>query len=166
MIVFDLTCTASHVFEAWFANSSAYEDQKARGLLMCPICQDTDVTKAVMAPAVPRKGNSLSLALPITMPDAQIPNTAPVMSTDSDGARAAVVREMIGKIAEMQAESIKSSKWVGKDFAKQARAMDAGDQPQASIHGQTTPEEAQALMEDGIAVMPLLVPVVPPDEQN
>jgi hypothetical protein len=161
MIVFDLTCTASHVFEAWFANSSAYEDQKARGLLMCPICRDSDVTKAVMAPAVPRKGNSALLTLPVSMPDA-----TPVMSTDSDGARAAVMREMIGKIAEMQAESIKTSKWVGKDFAQQARAMDAGDQPHASIHGQTTPDEARALMEDGIAVMPLLVPVIPPEEQN
>lgn len=164
MIVFDLICAAgAHKFEAWFANSDAFADQKARGLLICPICQDTDITKAVMAPAVPKKGNSGSTVpcLPSNQPD-----VAPVMSTDGDSARAAVMREMISKIAEMQAESIKSSKWVGKDFAKQARAMDEGNLPQASIHGQTTPDEAKALMEDGIAVMPLIVPVVPPEERN
>ena len=38
MIVFDLKCTHAHVFEAWFGSSADYEDQRARGLLTCPIC--------------------------------------------------------------------------------------------------------------------------------
>jgi hypothetical protein len=66
----------------------------------------------------------------------------------------------------VQAEAIKTSTWVGKDFERQARAMDAGDVDQAQIHGQATPEQARAMMEDGIGVMPLLIPVIPPEERN
>ena len=57
MIVFDLKCSAAHVFEAWFGSSADYEAQAARGLVACPICGDTQTGKAVMAPAVAPKGN-------------------------------------------------------------------------------------------------------------
>jgi hypothetical protein len=57
MIVFDLQCDAAHVFEAWFGSSADYESQRERGLIACPFCENTAVTKAVMAPAVPAKGN-------------------------------------------------------------------------------------------------------------
>lgn len=52
MIVFDLKCTGAHVFEAWFGSSAAYETQRGAGLVACPMCGDTDITKAVMAPNV------------------------------------------------------------------------------------------------------------------
>ncbi len=41
MIVFDLRCAEEHVFEAWFASSTAYDDQRARKLIACPVCADT-----------------------------------------------------------------------------------------------------------------------------
>jgi hypothetical protein len=58
MIVFDLQCAQAHVFEAWFGSSADYESQRQRGLIACPMCNDSSVTKAAMAPAVPAKGNS------------------------------------------------------------------------------------------------------------
>lgn len=58
------------------------------------------------------------------------------------------------------------SRWVGREFADAARAMHEGRAPENLIHGQASPEEAQALHDDGIAAMPLLVPVVPPDLAN
>ena len=157
MIVFDLCCAqGSHVFEVWFASSAAYEDQRARKLLMCPICGDQDVTKAVMAPNVPAKGNSrLEQALPSSL-----------MSVQSGKDIASEIKTMMSKIAALQAESIKSSEWVGKDFDQRARAIDAGEIESANIHGQATPEQAKALMDDGIKVMPLLIPIIPPDELN
>jgi hypothetical protein len=165
MIVFDLQCAqGGHVFETWFNSSSAYDDQKIRGLLMCPLCQDTDISKAVMAPAVPKKGNSQSLRAPMAVPSTMM--TDPASVDVSDANRIAAMREMLGKVAEMQAETLKTSKWVGQDFERQARAMDAGDVPTESIHGQTTPDQARAMVEDGIGVMPLLVPVIPPDKRN
>lgn len=62
MIVFDLQCGAAHVFEAWFGCSADYDRQAAAGMIACPVCGDTQVTKAVMAPAVPAKGNRTDVA--------------------------------------------------------------------------------------------------------
>ena len=152
MIVFDLKCTTGHVFEAWFANTEAFQDQKTRRLLCCPMCGVADVDKAVMAPNVPTKGN-------------QRLETGVAMVSDAPAA-APNMKAMMAKLAEAQAEIIKKSQWVGRDFAHHARAMDAGDIDHALIHGQTTPDEARELMEDGISVMPLLIPVVPPEKQN
>ncbi len=162
MIIFDLQCDpAEHVFEAWFSNSESFEDQRGRGLISCPICASTVISKALMAPNIGAKGNR-SLGQPRISNDEALP----VVTHPSGDGRASEMQTMLGKIAEMQAEGLKSSTWVGKDFEKQARAMDAGTLEQASIHGQATPEQAKSMIEDGITVMPLLVPIVPPEERN
>lgn len=152
MIVFDLKCDSSHVFEAWFGSSDAFEDQKARNLLCCPICGSAAVDKAVMAPNVAMKGN-------------QRP-TQPVSIANDPPDAPAEIKAVLEKVAAVQAELLKKSEWVGKDFAQKARAMEAGEIDPALIHGQASPDEAQALVEDGISVMPLLIPVVPPEKQN
>lgn len=152
MIVFDLKCPSNHVFEAWFASSAAFEDQKARGLLACPLCGADQIDKAVMAPNVAAKGNQRS--------EAPLPSiTAPQQTPDE-------AKAVLAKLAQMQAALLEKSQWVGQDFAAKARAMDAGEADQALIHGHTTPEEAKALIEDGIGIMPLPFPIVPPDKQN
>ncbi len=151
MIVFDLKCeSAGHVFEAWFAGSSAYEDQKARGLLLCPVCGATDVSKAVMAPNVSAKGNRQAV-LPVA-------KSEPASSEAAKAALAALVKA--------QAAILENSTWVGRDFDKQARAMDAGEIDHSSIHGEVSPVEAKALVEDGIGVTPLPLPYVPPNQRN
>jgi hypothetical protein len=148
MIVFDLRCASTgHVFEAWFGSSEDYEAQKQRGLVSCPLCGDSDVAKAPMAPAVPKKGGT----------------TAPA---DMMSAPPAAVKEMLGKIATLQREMLKSSEWVGDRFATEARAMHVGDTESRPIHGQTTPDQAASLAEDGVPVAPLLFPVAPPGEEN
>ena len=73
---------------------------------------------------------------------------------------------MLEKVARMQAEALKTSTWVGDDFAEQSRKMHYGEQDAAPIHGKATPDEARGLAEEGVPVMPLLVPVTPPDELN
>jgi hypothetical protein len=146
MIVFDLKCGGGgHVFEAWFADSAAYEDQRARRLIACPLCDDSDVAKAVMAPRIPTKGNRAS--------------EQPLLSDREKKA-------LIGKLADVQSKMLESSEWVGRDFDAKARAMDAGEEPRATIHGEVSRDEAKALIEDGIGVTPLLLPVVPPDKRN
>jgi hypothetical protein len=63
MIVFDLQCAAGcGAFEAWFRSSADYEDQRADGLVQCPVCQSASIDKAPMAPSVARKGNDGPLA--------------------------------------------------------------------------------------------------------
>ncbi|ANI77172.1 MULTISPECIES: DUF1178 family protein [Sphingobium] len=158
MIVFDLKCRAhEHVFEAWFGSSADYEDQSARGLLICPICGDPDITKAVMAPAVGAKGNQRS----VEAPPAAAP-TAPV-ALAGDEAR---MREIMQSLAQAQAKVLEESTWVGRGFAEQARAMHYGEKDRASIHGEVAPEEAHALLSEGVEVAPLLFPVVPPEAKN
>lgn len=161
MIVFDLKCGGQgHVFEAWFGSSADYEDQKARGLLTCPMCGDADVTKAVMAPAVGAKGNSRSGVAPAA--PAQDEPTAPVMNV-ADQAKMQALVEALG---QAQKKALEGSTWVGRGFAEQARAMHYGEQDRASIHGEVAPAEAKALIAEGVEVAPLPFPVIPPQAKN
>jgi len=157
LIVFDLCCAAGeHRFEAWFASGDSFADQQARGLIECPVCGDSEVRKAAMAPRIGAKSNQLTAKAP-TMSDQPAP---------ADQISPELVRKVMGAIAAKQAEMLPQSRWVGRDFADAARAMHEGRAAQDLIHGQASPEEAQALREDGIAAMPLLVPIVPPDAVN
>ena len=152
MIVFDLACDAGHRFEGWFASSDDFAGQQARGLVTCPECGSAQVAKAPMAPAVPRKANQLAEARPQqAMVSAPLPPEAV---------------EVLTKLAALQKEALKQSRWVGKDFAEQSRAMHYGERDVETIHGQATLDEARDLLEEGITVMPLPFPVAAPDDLN
>lgn len=155
MIVFDLCCAAGdHRFEAWFASSDSFGDQQTRGLISCPVCGDDDVKKAVMAPRLGAKSNRRAVA------------QAPAKPSVSTEPSPELVRKLLADIAAKQAEMLPRSRWVGRDFADAARAMHEGRAAEDLIHGQASPEEAQSLRDDGIAAMPLLVPIVPPEAAN
>ena len=151
MIVFDLSCPAGHRFEGWFGSSDDFAGQAERGLVTCPHCGSDGVIKAPMAPAVPRKGNQKSDApvQPVARPQ-PTPETVMAMT----------------KLASLQAEMLKESQWVGRDFADKSRAMHYGETDQRAIHGQATLDEAKELFEEGIAIAPLPFPVAPPDDVN
>jgi hypothetical protein len=153
VIVFDLKCATGHVFEAWFGSSAAYEAQRAGGLVECPLCGSADVAKAVMAPNVGAKGNQRSVA-----------PAAPVESAGAPSPEA--IKVAMAAIATMQAKMLEKSQWVGTAFAEKARAMHLGEETVTQIHGQATPEQAQELIEEGVPVAPLIVPVVPPESRN
>lgn len=145
MIVFDLKCGGGHVFEAWFGSTADYESQRERSLIACPMCGDIAIDKAVMAPNVAAKGNRRG--------DTQSP-------AKSDP------KQLMAALAEAQAKMLEGSQWVGMAFAEKARAMHLGDEAHAPIHGQASAEEAKALIEEGVAVAPLPLPVVPPEQRN
>lgn len=157
MIVFDLKCRAGgHVFEGWFSSSADFDEQKERGLLLCPVCGDQDVSKGVMAPAVPAKGNQRSEPVPVTG------QTVPMQAGLGDER----MRELMTAMARAQAEALAKSEWVGKSFAEKARAMHYGEQESRPIHGEVAAQEARNLIEEGVEVAPLIFPVVPPEKQN
>ncbi len=138
MIVFDLSCQPSgHVFEAWFGSSADYDDQRARGLVNCPMCGSAEVGKAPMAPAV--QGTKVEAPDP---------------------------KRLLAALAAAQARALEKSTWVGKAFPDQARAMHLGEAEHRPIHGQATPEQARSLADEGVPIAPLPLPVVPPDEAN
>ena len=152
MIVFDLQCgSQGHVFEAWFGSSADYEAQRKRGLVACPICGDQQIDKAVMAPRVAPKGNQL----PAPAADSQMVAAAP-----------GEAKEMLRALAEMQRQILAQSDYVGEHFADEARSIHFGEAPVRSIYGQATADQTRSLLEDGIAVAPLPLPVVLPGEEN
>jgi hypothetical protein len=156
MIVYDLSCQDGHKFEGWFGSSDDFADQRQRGLLSCPQCGSTQVKKAVMAPAVSAKGN--------TKPDTDAGHmeTQPV----SNKPMPEEVQKALAALAKAQDQALKQSTWVGDTFAEKSRAMHYGEADEKLIHGQATPEEAQDLVDEGIAVAPLPFPVAPPDKLN
>ncbi len=142
MIVFDLRCGNAHVFEAWFASSDAYGDQRDRGLIHCPMCDDARIEKAVMAPNIAAKGDRPAGPPPEAM------------------------KAALAALAKAQQQALSGSEWVGRAFADRARAMHVGEADVAPIHGQATKEEAKALVEEGVPIAPLPLPVVPPGRAN
>ncbi len=142
MIVFDLRCGAGHIFESWFASSAAYEEQRGRKLVCCPICNDDEIGKAVMAPNVAAKGNR-----------GRPPAGGPDKTT-------------LAMLAEAQRAMLEKSQWVGSGFPDRARAMHLGEEAPASIHGETTAAEARELIEEGVPITALPFPVIAPTAQN
>ena len=133
MIVFDLQCLeGGETFEAWFRSNADFDEQNRGGLVQCPYCASSRVTKAPMAPSVPRKGLSIALE----------------------------------KLAEAQKAILKDSRWVGDQFAETARKIHSGEMPKEQVHGQATLADARSLIEDGVPVAPLPLPVVPPTQVN
>lgn len=136
MILFDLKCGQGHIFEAWFGSGADYEAQKQRGLVSCPVCDDADVEKAMMAPAVSAKGNS----------------------TRADK----VAREKFHQLMQWQRQIEANSDNVGRRFAEEARvrhALPEDERPERGLIGEATVEDALELLEEGISVAPLPLPL-------
>ena len=174
MIVFDLECRPAengvgHKFEGWFGSSDDYARQQLRGLVTCPVCGSAEVGKALMAPNLARKGNQLVGAKHSSAkPPAPAPSAAPTVVPQAMGGPKLPPEavQMLRAVAAMQAEALKTSRWVGKSFADETRAMHYGEKDTVQIHGQATPEEARDLIEEGVPIAPILFPVVPPGEAN
>ena len=178
MIVFDLECRAGgHRFEGWFGSSGDFAAQQARGLVCCPQCLSAEVIKAPMAPHLGRKGNQVDVPALAAAEKAEraapaamvAPAAATAVATPPSPAPAVLppaAAAMMQAIVRLQAEALKSSRWVGEKFADNARAMHYGDKDHAPIHGQATAQQAQDLMEEGIEIAPILFPLAPPDHVN
>jgi hypothetical protein len=156
MISFDLKCIHGHVFEAWFRSSSDYESQRGSRMIACPTCGNADIAKAAMAPAVAAKSNRRA--------DGNAAMQSVAMAGNSPDATQ--LRAALEALAEVQARMLEQSEWVGDKFVEQARAMHYGEAEFAAIHGTARPDEARAMMEEGLPVSPLIIPVAPPDQTH
>lgn len=142
MKVLDLRCAHGHGFEGWFASAEAFETQLAGGLVECPVCGDTAIVKLLSAPRL-NLGNAKApqeAAAP-----AASSNVAAELSPEARWMRA--VREVMAKTED-----------VGDRFADEARKMHYGEAQERGIRGQATPEQTEALLDEGIAVMALPMP--------
>jgi hypothetical protein len=153
MKVLDLRCGAGHGFEGWFASEDDYGSQRERGLLDCPVCGNAEVTRLPSAPRLNLSG-------------ARAPEPAPApvaarrrASSVHRNGRARQRRD--ARFVEAVAELLKNTQDVGPRFAEEARRIHYGESEAKAIRGQATPEEREALADEGIEVFTLPVGLPP-----
>lgn len=143
MIHYQLRCAGDHAFDGWFRDSAAFDLQASRGLVECPVCGDTKVNRALMAPRIAKARPVLNAAgkseVPAAPPDAVKQGVAL-----PDGVRAAFQR--------LRAEVERNCDYVGPDFAEEARRIHRGESNRQGIYGESTPEQAESLADEGIEV--------------
>lgn len=143
MKVLNLQCRHRHGFEGWFASEDAFQSQLARGLVECPICADTEVTKLPSAPRL----NLGAQPAPAPAAQAQREEVASLPDASLQAAWLKLVRQVMAQTED-----------VGERFADEARRMHYGETEERGIRGQASREETEALLEEGIGVLPLPIP--------
>ena len=160
MIQYALVCENTHQFEAWFRSASAYDEQIKIGVVTCPVCATSKVNKALMAPAVGRKGNSQSA-----------PSGADMDGGSNKGENTSVSlsaghpeqKQLQKAIRELREKITAEADYVGDKFASEARKIHNEKVEPRGIYGEATAEETASLIEEGVEFMPL--PALP-EEQN
>jgi hypothetical protein len=155
MIHYNLRCERGHAFESWFQSSSAYEAQEKRKLVNCPTCGSAKVERAIMAPQIVSKKGRES---PVPAPAAAATEVAAPAATPLLMAQE---RELRAKLKELREHIVKNADNVGERFPNEARKMHYGDIEHRPIYGEASPDEARALIDEGVEVTPL--PVLPDD---
>lgn len=143
MKVLDLQCAQLHVFEGWFGSEDDFVSQHDRGLITCPVCSDSVITKRLSAPRL-----NLSHPRAPSGDDSQ----AAVLEPSADGAA------LQAAWMEVSRKILANTDDVGSQFAEEARKIHYGEIPERGIRGQASADETKSLIEEGIAVMPLLLP--------
>lgn len=142
MKVLNLQCRHAHGFEGWFASEDDFQDQLARGLVECPLCGDVEVTKL---PSAPRLNLGAPAPAAASAPDKQEVMNAP--NAQLQAAWMQLVKQVMANTED-----------VGERFAEEARKIHYGESEERGIRGQASREETEALLEEGIGVLPLPIP--------
>jgi hypothetical protein len=137
MKVLNLQCAHRHSFEGWFASEDDFQDQLGRDLVECPLCADTAIVKLLSAPR-------LNLGAGRAEPKQDV-MAAP------DATLQAAWMKMVRHV-------LASTEDVGERFAEEARRIHYGEAQERGIRGQASPQETEALVEEGINVLPLPIP--------
>ena len=148
MKVLNLQCGHGHAFEGWFASHDDYESQRARGLLTCPICNDAEVAKMPSAPRL-NLGHG-------TAPVQPVPSAVP--ATPAQDVAQMTPQHLQAAWMKMVRHVMANTEDVGAKFAEEARKIHHGESENRNIRGQASREETEALLDEGIDILPLPVP--------
>jgi hypothetical protein len=154
MKVYNLACPMHHRFEGWFSSEEDCLAQQEKGILACPVCDSTEITRMPSAPHI-AKSSSTDLVTP--KPDLSNPSGGVVALTGSDHSQ--LEAQVQAAFLKGMRELMGKSEDVGDAFADEARKIHYKESPERSIRGQTTLDEAEALREEGIEV--LAMPMMP-----
>lgn len=155
MIRYALRCDKDHSFDSWFRDSAAFDALAAAGALSCPECGSATVSKAIMAPRLGRR--RAEPAEVIEAPAAAVPAApAPATAQGPKPAPAGAVLPEGDKLRvllrELRRQVEANCDYVGPAFAEEARRIHKGESDRRGIYGEASPEEAEALAEEGIEV--------------
>ncbi len=151
MKVLDLACAHEHSFEGWFASEEDFQGQLGRGLVQCPLCGDTGIRKLPSAPRLNLHGAG---ACPAAAEEA---GAAPAPGPQQPGPPAQA-REWQAALLQLARQVALRTEDVGDRFAEQARRMHYGEIEERGIRGRATAQQAAQLLDEGIPVLPLLLP--------
>ncbi|MEC3765151.1 MULTISPECIES: DUF1178 family protein [Cupriavidus] len=140
MKVLDLRCAHDHRFEGWFASEEEAQSQISRDLVQCPVCGDHAVTRLPSAPRLNLSGATAREGKARPAPPAAAPVTLQALYMKA-------VKQVLAQTED-----------VGDRFAEEARRMHYDEAPERGIRGSASPEEVQALADEGIETFPLVVP--------
>jgi len=164
MKVLDLQCGQHHVFEGWFGSEDDFQSQLTRGLVLCPMCGTAEVTKKLSAPRLnlstargEREAHSSAASACDASAAAHLPTTAPALPRSQDVASIEPA-QLQAALLQMVRHMVRNTEDVGDSFPEEARKMHYGEAESRNIRGHATPDETEALIEEGIAVMPLPLP--------
>ena len=174
MIRYSLSCHKGHSFEAWFAGSDAYEEQNEAGLIPCPVCGSSDVSKALMTPSVstskrkqaqvqePERSGGQDHDQVLGQPQEQTHETGPEQGSAVPVASPqSLPPEALALMREIRDKVTANAEYVGTEFAEEARKIHYGEREKGGIYGEAGIEDVKSLHEEGIDVVPL--PVLPED---
>jgi hypothetical protein len=168
MKVYNLACPLSHRFEGWFASEEDCLAQQDKGMLACPICDSTEITRMPSAPHIAKSSSSKDIpaSTELTVASSAATDHAGVSGTLSGDVLALTGGDHSQLEAQVQAAFLKGmrdlmgkSEDVGGSFAEEARKIHYKESPERSIRGQTTLDEAEALLDEGIEIMAM--PMMP-----
>lgn len=142
MKVLNLQCAHRHSFEGWFASEDDFQSQLSSGLVECPMCGDQGIVKLLSAPR-------LNLGKANEPAELKQQVVAPATDQTLQAAWMKMVRHVMVNTED-----------VGDRFAEEARKIHYGESPERSIRGQASKDETDALIEEGISVLPLALPKV------
>ncbi|WP_046113894.1 DUF1178 family protein [Aquincola tertiaricarbonis] len=147
MKVLDLCCSQGHGFEGWFSSEDDYASQLGRGLIGCPLCADTGISRRPSAPRLNLSG-------------ARAPSPSSAEAAAKPAAAPPLSREKALQAAWMQAvrHVIAHTEDVGERFPEEARRMHYGEIEARGIRGQASPEQREALLDEGIEIASLPMP--------
>ncbi|MEO0959341.1 MAG: DUF1178 family protein [Pseudomonadota bacterium] len=135
MIKYALKCAEGHRFDSWFGSSADYERLRGAGHVACIVCGTASVEKDVMAPQVASSEAGGEAPAPGPLSGALSPAEA--------------------ALRKLRTEIVENSEDVGRNFAREARAIHNGEAPERSIIGEARQDEARDLLRDGISIAPL-----------
>lgn len=143
MIVLNLCCENDHVFEGWFASAEAFEAQSGKGLVTCPVCNSSGISRRPTAPYVKTGSGVAPTAESRPAPAAALPPQA------------------VATAIALLRQAARDSEDVGERFPEEARRIHYGDAEARNIRGKASGDDVGELIEEGILVLP-----VPPDEDE